>query len=226
MWMVFIHKRNIENNTGLSEYKQRVAITKLLNMKLIETKKKYTPSILILDLDMPEKNGLEVLKEIESFSNYSIRVIIISGEISMVNRLNFKNYRAIIDIFIKLFEFKDLYSRIQNIDKNNTTKLESYIDELLHEFSFNFTSTFYEYLLICIKKAIYRPLVLNNIYKEVAKENDINFNRLKWGIQKLIVSMVRYTPATILKKYFPYTSTPSPKLFIYEIVRKVKEKIL
>ncbi len=36
-------RENIEDNTGLSEHKQRIAINKLLNLKLIETKKMGIP---------------------------------------------------------------------------------------------------------------------------------------------------------------------------------------
>jgi two-component system chemotaxis response regulator CheY len=202
----------------------KVLGTAINGNEAIQMIKKYMPDFLILDLKMPKKSGLEVLNEIEKL-NCKTKVIIISGEISMVNRLNLVRYKTISDIIVKPFEFETLYSKIENVEKISGDKIEVYIDEILHEFSFNFPSKFYEYLLICIKKSIYRPLILKDIYKEVAKENNINANRMKWGIQKLILSMVRYTPEGILKRYFPYTESPSPKIFIYEIVKKVKEKM-
>lgn len=208
-----------------AEEKINVLGTALDGDKTIHMIKKYNPDFLLLDLKLPKKNGLEVLNEIEKLS-CKTKVIIISGDISMINRLNLVRNRTISDIIVKPFEFKTLYSKIQNVEKITPDKIEECIDEILHEFDFNFPSKFYEYLLICIKKAIYRPLILKDIYKEVAKENFINANRMKWGIQKLILSMVRYTPEDVLKKYFSYTENPSPKVFIYEIVKKVKEKII
>ena len=39
----FSTRKNIEHNTGLSEHKQRIAIKKLLEMKLISTKRMGVP---------------------------------------------------------------------------------------------------------------------------------------------------------------------------------------
>lgn len=41
--MFFSTRENIENNTGLSEHKQRIAIKKLVEMKLISTKRMGVP---------------------------------------------------------------------------------------------------------------------------------------------------------------------------------------
>lgn len=185
---------------------------------------KYTPDLLILDLNMPNKNGIEVLNEIEKSKNCKTKVIIISGEISMINNLNLMQYKKVNNIFVKPFDISMLYSVIKNIN-NNTEDILNIINDILHNFSFNFASQFYKYLLICIEKSLYKPFILNEIYKEVAVEQQINPNRLKWGIEKLILSMIRYTPNNILTKYIPSNPKPTPKVFIYETVNRVKKQI-
>ncbi len=191
----------------------------------LEIIKKLNPNFLILDLKMPIISGIEVLNYIEKQKNNNTKVIIISGESDMINTLDFAKYNMIINIFIKPFKFGDLYNVILNTNDYNNFEIRTYIDEILHNFKFNFSSKFYHYLLLCIEKALSGPLILNKIYKSVSKQEKINQNRLKWGIQKLILSMVRYTPTSTIKEYIPYNTTPTPKIFIYEIVQIVRKNI-
>lgn len=191
----------------------------------IEMIKKYNPDVILLDLRMPKKDGVNVLEEICKDINIRTKVIIISGETKMINRLNIVNSGIVTNIFIKPFDMEELYISIKNITKEERLDYKEIINELLHEFSFNFSSEFYNCLLIGIEKSLYKPLLLNDIYKEVAKEVKGNGNNIKWGIQKLISSMIRYTPKETIKKYFRYNNQPSAKLFISEMSKISKEKI-
>ena len=189
--------------------------------------KKDNPNFLILDLNMSKLNGFEILKAMEQLKNCTTKVIIISDQINMINTLNCMEYKKIINIFIKPFAFLDLYNSIEKCTKKDENDIEmlEHIDNILHEFSFNFSSKFYEYLILCINKTLYNSFTLCKIYKIVAKEQKINPNRLKWGIDKLILSMNRYTPNEVLKKYIPYTKNITPKIFISEIVKRIKREI-
>ena len=187
---------------------------------------KYNPNFLILDLNMPNQNGLEVLEELEKNENCKTRIIIISAEIPMINHLNLVHYKKICNVFIKPFKLSMLYSVIDNIDLNTDEDIENIIDSILHKFNFNYSSQFYKYLLTATRKSLYGPFILNKIYEEIAREQNINLNKVKWGIEKLIISMIRYTPTSTLSKYFPYTKKPSPKVFIYEISTIVKNQII
>ncbi|MCI9177258.1 MAG: response regulator [Clostridia bacterium] len=187
---------------------------------------KYNPHFLILDLKMPKKSGIEVLQELEKKKNCQTKVIITSGEVELVNELNLVKYNRIENIFIKPFKFSLLFKSIQNnYERTNSKQLEIYIDEFLHNFNFNFTSQSYKYLIACIEKAINKPHVLNEIYKEIAEEENINLNKIKWGIQKLIASMNRYTSKEIISKYITYNQNPSPKIFIFEAEKRIKQKL-
>lgn len=189
-------------------------------LKLIE---KANPNILILDLKMPKKNGLNVLNEIKE--NKNIKIIITSGETQMINSINNVNYSMIKNIFIKPFDYEILCSSIDKLCKISSKKNnENIIDEVLHEFCFNFSSLFYQYLIQCIEKEINSNIPLKQLYNEVAKNSNIGSNKIKWGVEKLISAMVRYTPEEKIKDFFPYTNRPSTKTFILTIAEIVKKK--
>ena len=189
-------------------------------LKLIE---KANPNILILDLKMPKKNGLNVLNEIKE--NNNLKIIITSGETQMINSINNVNYNMIKNIFIKPFDYEILCSSIDKLCKISSKKNnENIIDEVLHEFCFNFSSLFYQYLIQCIEKEINSNIPLKQLYNEVAKNSNIGSNKIKWGVEKLISAMVRYTPEEKIKDFFPYTNRPSTKTFILTIAEIVKKK--
>ena len=189
-------------------------------LKLIE---KANPNILILDLKMPKKNGLNVLNEIKE--NKNIKIIITSGETQMINSINNVNYSMIKNIFIKPFDYEILCSSIDKLCKISSKKNnENIIDEVLHEFCFNFSSLFYQYLIQCIEKEINSNIPLKQLYNEVAKNSNIGSNKIKWGVEKLVSAMVRYTPEEKIKDFFPYTNRPSTKTFILTIAEIVKKK--
>lgn len=189
-------------------------------IKLID---KINPNILILDLKMPKKNGLNILNEIKDKED--INIIITSGEIQMINKIN-KNYYSIIkNIFIKPFDYDVLCSSIDSLckisEKQNNKEL---INELLHNFEFNFSSLFYQYLILCIDKIVHNTIPLKNVFKEVSTISNKDCNRIKWGIEKLMTSMIRYTPKEKIHEFFPYTNRPSTKTFIITIANIVKKK--
>lgn len=195
----------------------------------LKTVEKYNPYLLLLDLKMPKKNGIDVLEELEKNTNVSTKIIVISGTIPMINRLNLVNSRLVVKIFVKPFNWEELCLSIHNEcckKESNVNYISNYIliDEILHEFCFNFSSVFYIYLVKCINKAVEKQLSLKELYKEVSEEENVNYKNLKWGIEKLINSMNRYTPETVIKRYFSYTNKPSPKLFISKIVFIVKKE--
>ncbi len=194
-------------------------------LKTLELLNACNPNFLILDLNMPDKNGLEILNIIEENDNLDTKVIITSGEVPMLNRLNFIRSKKLLNIFVKPFDNSILYSAIQSATSNDLENIDVIIDSFLHKFTFNFTSQSYNYLFLVIKNLLYRPFVLNNAYKQIAIEQNVTPDNIKWGIEKLLSSMIRYTPKKVLLEYIPYTSSPSPKIFIFEIIKLTRKKL-
>lgn len=194
--------------------------------QVLEKIKNISPSILLLDLQMPEINGIEVLQEIK---NMNIKVIIISGERMLLNQIPITSYDFIKSVLVKPVDLEIIYSHVHYLlleDEffNNMIKLQA----ILNEFAFNRTSRGFYYLFECLTEIIRTPACLKNIEKSVYpiiahKHNYNNINKIKWCITKTIKSMVRFTDDKVLKKYFLHNSNITPKYFmihIYSIINK------
>ena len=74
--------------------------------------KKDKPDLLLLDLDMPVKNGFEVLDELSTGGGLdSTPVVVISAGERMENKQRLEGY-GVKDIFIKPFDADELMERI------------------------------------------------------------------------------------------------------------------
>ena len=158
-------------------------------------------------------------------NNFTVQLYCFEPKIIKNFSINNVNYSMIKNIFIKPFDYEILCSSIDKLCKISSKKNnENIIDEVLHEFCFNFSSLFYQYLIQCIEKEINSNIPLKQLYNEVAKNSNIGSNKIKWGVEKLISAMVRYTPEEKIKDFFPYTNRPSTKTFILTIAEIVKKK--
>lgn len=180
----------------------------------------FNPNILLLDLNMPKISGIEVLKKIQ---NKNTKIILISGETKMVNKLLISDFCIIEKICIKPFELKKLKEDLQDLicicEKD---RLEALINEKLSEFNFNKGTNSYKYLVRCIREIYEKPEELNNIEKllfpKIAIQLGINNHKtIKWSLEKLINSMARFTDSKIILDHFPYTKKPTTKMFLSEI---------
>lgn len=181
---------------------------------------KAKPDIIILDLKMPKLNGIDFLKRI---SNTDINVIVISGEIELINDLVIKDFCNVKNVYIKPFEFhklkEDFISLKNSKDNYDDKELMKIIDKELYEFNFNKASIGYRYLIECVIEVFKNQDKIINIEKylfpSVAKKLNIKKPQtIKWTLIKLLDSMVRYTDTEIILKYFPYTQNPTTKIFI------------
>lgn len=186
----------------------------------------FKPSIVLLDLNMPNLNGIELLKELKQNTT---TVILVSGDIEMINEISLENFNNIENIFIKPFDFGKLKVDLEYvINCHGNNRIDNLINDKLSEFDFNTSSIGYKYLVNCIKEVFYYPNKLINIEKYVfptiAKEFNIsNFKNVKWSLQKLIDSMVRYTKKEIVLNNFPYTEKPTIKMFLTMMNQYLKE---
>ncbi len=184
------------------------------------------PFFLIIDLDTSNIKGIKILNMIDNDIDCKINIIIFSGKKKLINHLNLMKYKKVVKILIKPFNISLIYNVIENTKLENDDCIDYTIDNILHKFNFNFSSKFYRYLQLVIKKSLYKPFILKDLYKEIATEENIPVNQIKWGIEKLILSMNRYTQKNVMSQYFFHNSSPSPKNFINEISNIVKKYLL
>ena len=195
--------------------------------KTLNLVEQLDPDILLLDLKMPKKNGIELL---QSLNKRDVIVILISGEISMINEINIFDFKVIKKIYIKPFNFKALNIELINIyEENAVQEIKKSIEYELSCFNFNKNSKGYKYLIDCVDFCFYEPQLLNNmenkLFFKVSQKNNIKNNKeIKWSIQKTLTSMERYTDTATILKYFPYTKNPTLKTFISEISEIIIKK--
>ena len=87
----FLLKKAFEENNSEQGSIQFVenGLQVLAYLQKIQTERKTYPSLIILDLNMPEKNGKEVLREIkenEAFKSIPVIVLTTSGNETVINR--------------------------------------------------------------------------------------------------------------------------------------------
>ena len=101
----------------------------------------------------------------------------------MVNKVNMINSDIVTNIFIKPYNYEELCSSIDLLCKESSTNNDELIDEILHCFSFNFSSIFYQYLIKCIDRSIYQSVSLKQIYKEITSDTKEKCDNIKWGVE-------------------------------------------
>ena len=229
---ILIAEDNIPFLHTLKEYLKGLmanVVSVMDGITALEFIKTYKPDIVLLDLNIPKINGIELLNKLEYCKDLSTNIIIISGEREFINKIPLQSYKMIKRIFCKPVDFNNIYDNIVKIlskqkNENKLTKMR----ELLEKFEFNKTSKGYGLLVECFSEIVNNPKSLRNIeknvYKNIAKRHNFdNINQIKWCISKTIKSMVRYTDKKILNKYFRNSRDISPKYFmvtIYEIINK------
>ena len=195
--------------------------------KALEIMSKRLPDVLILDLNMPQINGNDIIHKI---AKTNIKVIIISGRSDLLNEINIFEFKLIKTIYIKPFDFQRLNEDLEYfLKEEKIKKIEEHVENELLEFCFNKGSKGYKYLVDCLKYCCQQPELLenmeNHLFMKVAKGNQVqNVKIIKWSIRKTITAMERYTNKKIILKYFPHTENPTPKVFISTIINIIKIK--
>lgn len=110
----------------------------------LEEIEKKCPTILLLDLQLPETTGIEILKEVE---NTNIKVIVVSGERVLLNKIPIKSYDFIKCVLIKPVDLETIFSNVNYLlleieESNNIEKLQKILDE----FDFNRATRGFLYL--------------------------------------------------------------------------------
>lgn len=157
--------------------------------------------LILLDLNLPDLNGLEIIKKIKSFNSIEkIRIIIISGDDILINKANYE-YK-INNIINKLEKEETIYKKIKQIvDEINSVKIEKNIKEIIvreiTNMGYNWKYKGTNYLLEVIWY-IYTSNNLdlldnleNNVYKYIAYKNKKNVNNIKTNIVKSTEKLIK-----------------------------------
>lgn len=175
--------------------------------------------IIILELEIPNIRNL-FNKIIENNKNTKI-IAISNTPDSTINIIN--NNIDIYQFFIKPLNIDKLIHTLNAVVKSSE-KIENELINLLKDFDFNKNAKGFSYIVKCLTFCIENNYTSISSIKELYKEIELKYNnnisatQLEWNISKAIHSMNSYTNYDVLNNFIPYNMSPSPKVFLNELL--------
>lgn len=210
---VMVADDNIELNSLCCKF-----LTKDKNIKIVssttdgektfEEYNKLKPDLLLLDLDMPRMNGLEIINQLskDPYEKQKCNIIVISGNASM--RYDLLNTAKIYKIIPKPVDLQNVLDDINLFASELSTPQEvtpKKIRDLLCELNIQPYSKSGKYVFEALEIVLEDPYILENIkdlYYKISKKNNVSYNTVKWGIRNSISLMNRLISIKNLRMIF------------------------
>lgn len=172
--------------------------------------KELKPDVLILDLKMPGKNGLEILDEIQADRKIKTKVFIYSGVMEYISIA--REYKCVDRFFSKLTPAEEisriLESLVEEISNKNT---EDKIIDILFKLGFTYSLKGTKLINDCILYSIVENEDnIKNIYAEIARQNGENMYTIKSDINTAIKKMWKYTDKARTRRILRLGETEKP----------------
>lgn len=152
--------------------------------KVIQEIKRLKPEIIILDLKMPGRNGLQIIEDIENDDSIETKVVVFSGEMNYIAKA--KNYNCVISYLTKILCFEEIVLRIQQIAQDIGGKsINQKILEYLLDLGFSTSKQGTTYLKDCIRIFLLKreeECKVKELFKMVANTNGVPSYRVKNNI--------------------------------------------
>ena len=189
---------------------------------------KLEPDILILDLNIPQINGIDVINTIGKLSGEKKKcnIIVVSGSIEHLNKLY--NTAQVYKVIPKPTKIENIIDTIKEMSIPIKELDQKKLKLLLLELGINIFSSKGRQLIKAISIAFNQPYLLENIkdlYSEVGKQYSISPLTVKWSIRSLIDTLNRSLSINDLCSFFSLNFKPetiSPKFFISLVVEYFK----
>ena len=190
-------------------------------MEAIEIIKRENIDIIILDLDLPDINGIEIINFISKnhIKKYISSIIVYTNQTKLIGKI-IKND----NVFCYCSKINSIDYIVKKIEKIiNKKKKEHTLDNIknqitieLKKLNFNFSYIGTKYLSECIyecyfKKNKYNFNLSKDIYPIIAKKYNKKISLIGADIFQAILMMFYDTDENILCNYFNCTITQKPK---------------
>lgn len=194
------------------------------SIKTISTK---YPDLILLDLDLPDISGIEIIKFVEKndLTKYLHSIIVLANNINP----EVNNNPYVYDCLIKPIDYSKLSQTIIQLirEKNKSQIILNKIENELTKLNFNFSHVGTNYLIDCISILHEKNSIRFNLSKEIypilAQKYDTNINTIKCDILHSTVYSYCECEEDFLSSYYrlyPLTK-PKPKYIISTILSKL-----
>lgn len=168
--------------------------------KVYQKIKSVEPDILILDLRMPGKNGLEILKEIENDKDVKTRIYIYSADLHYISLA--REYKCVDKFFTKRTPAEEIARYLEEI--NNSLSSENTKDKII-DILFRLGFTYSLKGTKIIYDCIYYSITQNEdkvykLYEYISKKYGDNTHTVKSCVNTAIKNMWRSTDRNKVRK--------------------------
>ena len=230
---VMVADDNIELNSLCCKFLTKDKNIKIISStidgeKTLEEYNRLKPDLLLLDLDMPKLNGIEIINSLseDTIEKKKCNIIVISGNAPM--RYDLLNTAKIYKIIPKPIDLPKILEDINQFAEEfsaNKDISQKDIRDILLELKIQPYSKSGKYVLEAIDLLLKDPSLLENIkdiYHLISKKHNIAYNSVKWSIRSSITLMNRYVTAkqlrTIFRIYDNDKNIITPKYFFTMIL--------
>ena len=190
----------------------------------IKMYKETNPDLMLMDLRLPKKNGLEILNEITNYESENIKcnIIVISGDRELMH--NLYNTRKVYKIIPKPASLSSIQNTIYEFKKEQMLNdfSENKCEDLLMKLKLNPYSKNGRLLTEVIKLCYFDLELLDNmkqIYLILGQKYSCSPEKIKSSLRSIIGTANRFSDYATLNSIFyiennNYNKTISPKQFI------------
>lgn len=197
--------------------------------KTLEKYLEVKPDVLLLDLDLPEISGIEIINFLSRFSEErnKCNIIVVSGSSELLS--NLYNTAQVYRVIPKPANFQYILQTIKEIPLKPAEINQKELKELLTSLRFKVYSKNVTYLITAINIAYNRHYLLNNIkdlYSVVASQYNSSPTTIKWSIRNSIGALNRSTTIEEVCSIFSFKyklDNITPKQFITLVVEYFKQ---
>lgn len=214
MLNVLIAEDNMPISVHLSNTisSQNVRCIGILNdgTKVLKKTKELKPDVLILDLKMPGRNGLEILDEIQEDKGIKTKVFIYSGEMSYMSLA--RQYNCVERFYSKITPAEEIAKELESIEeKISNRNIEDRVTDILFKIGFSYSLKGTRLLNDCIMYSISKDEDnIKNIYAKIAKQKRENIHTIKSDINTSINNMWKYTDRAKARKILRLGESDKP----------------
>lgn len=144
--------------------------------RVIPEIKRLHPDIVVLDMKMPGRNGLQIINDIENDASINTKVVIFSGEISYIAKV--QNSKCVISYILKGTNFKEVGLKIQTMARQMGSKnLNQEILEYLLDLGFSTSNRGTSFLRECISIFLLQrtdECKVKELFKRIADSSGVN----------------------------------------------------